>query len=111
MKLVAIHSINHCVVHGHVRRQILSVFNHNWDKWVQDFLGVHLKNISRKKILDVFNQTNNWCYTKDDEMAELKLEAIRNKTIEELPSGFYEGKSCLDNCSVYDDSLSAYEKH
>jgi hypothetical protein len=34
LKLVILHSLNHCLTKERQRRQILKIFNEKWNKWV-----------------------------------------------------------------------------
>jgi hypothetical protein len=49
---------------------MLKKFNESWNAWIRDFLhGNHSENRTRSRKLDIFTSTNNWKYSKEDELA------------------------------------------
>ena len=75
LKLVVLHSLNHCLTKERHRRQMLRQFNEKWNDWVVGFLqltaGTSTPNGERrlKRSLDIFTSTNNWQFSAKDEQA------------------------------------------
>jgi len=86
LKLVALHSINHALCKDRQRRQMLKRFDESWTRWVGQFLhGSHRDNRTPVRRLDIFTSTNNWKYSRQDELAEEKFEEVRRREISRLP--------------------------